>query len=323
MPNNLFDKAVLLSVTIGSLGTRRKVNSSAVEVDADKDMISVSKAILDSELFDAIRKFDGKTRGWIAERSLPSMFKSGIYLWPITLVESADNYLIQRQAERQVLIDTFIAALPNIYADSQERLRDLWNPQEFPSEAKIRAAFTQEYRFIECSTPGRLKSINPAIFAREAEKAASQWSNALDEAKDILRVELANLVEHMRDRMQPGTDGKPKRFKKSMVENFQTFLELFDARNIADDTQLKAVVEQCKATMQGINADNIRDNDGLRSTIAASMDAIKTGLAPLVTVQGRQIDIGEADTIEPEAEVQAEPVAEPKSKRLFDFGDDI
>ena len=59
---NLFDRAVMLSLQIKKLGLRRKVNSGAVEVDADRNMISVSKKLIESPEYEAIASFDSDTR---------------------------------------------------------------------------------------------------------------------------------------------------------------------------------------------------------------------------------------------------------------------
>jgi hypothetical protein len=44
----MMDNAVCVAVTIGRLGNSRKISSSRVEVDADRDLIKVGKTLLDS-----------------------------------------------------------------------------------------------------------------------------------------------------------------------------------------------------------------------------------------------------------------------------------
>ena len=63
--HGVFDRAVCLSLAMGCLGTRRKVPSASINVEADKDMLHVSKAILESEELDAIKTFDGEMRIWL------------------------------------------------------------------------------------------------------------------------------------------------------------------------------------------------------------------------------------------------------------------
>ena len=53
---NLARETVCIAVSFGLLGNSRKVANSAVEVDADKNLIKVSKTLLESKELDAIRK---------------------------------------------------------------------------------------------------------------------------------------------------------------------------------------------------------------------------------------------------------------------------
>jgi hypothetical protein len=295
-PSNstLFDRAVLLSISIGCLGTKKKVLTSAVESDADKSMLHVSKDILQSPILDEIRKYDSATRKWVADRALPSQFRSGVYLWPIALVLDADSFLRSRSDGRLNLIDRFMLAYNSARLEAQNKLGTLYNPNDYPSADKVRSLFVQSYQFIECNTPGQLRDLSPELFIQERDKAAQNWSNALDEARELLRGQLVGLVEHMKERMEPDAEGKPKKFKASLVANFNQFLELFDARNIASDSELQAIVEQCKQVLGNSTAEAIRDSQGLRERLAAGMESIKGALDGFVTTQGRSINL-EAD----------------------------
>lgn len=290
----LFDRAVLLSITISALGTKRKVNSSAVETEADKDYIHVSKDLLKSDILIDIRKFDSQTRLWIADRSLPSLFRSGVYLWPISLVLEADEYLRGRVDQRRPLIDRLIDAYGALKAEAQRRLGALYNPREYPSVEQVRESFGMEYQFIECGVPGRLRDISTEMFEREREKAERIWVDALDEAKLMLRGQLVELVEHMKDRLSPDADGKPKRFKNTLVPNFHEFLRLFEARNLADDAELQAVVLQCRALLDGTTSEAIRDSATLRDRIAAGMNSISEQLSSFVVSGDRRINLEES-----------------------------
>jgi hypothetical protein len=58
----MMDNAVCVAVTIGRLGNSRKISSSQVEVDADKDLIRVGKTLLDSPELRDVQSFDGQIR---------------------------------------------------------------------------------------------------------------------------------------------------------------------------------------------------------------------------------------------------------------------
>jgi len=58
-------KTVFIKLHIGLLGNSRKVSSSQVEVDADKELIRVAKTPLDSPELQAIRTLDGDVRRFL------------------------------------------------------------------------------------------------------------------------------------------------------------------------------------------------------------------------------------------------------------------
>jgi len=49
---------------------------------------------------------------------------------------------------------------------------------------------------------------------------------------------MAELVTHMRDRLKEGPDGKPLKFKESTVSKLVEFLDIFEFRNVTDDSEL-------------------------------------------------------------------------------------
>ena len=62
---DLARKTVFVKLHLGVLGNSRKVSSAQVEVDADKNLIRVSKTLLDSPELQAIRRLDGELRYYL------------------------------------------------------------------------------------------------------------------------------------------------------------------------------------------------------------------------------------------------------------------
>jgi hypothetical protein len=75
---------------------------------------------------------------------------------------------------------------------------------------------------------------------------------------------MAELVEHMIDRLSKDDDGKAKTFKTSTVENFKEFADLFAARNLTGDSELAALVEKAQKVMSGVDAKSLRTDAGAR-----------------------------------------------------------
>src|SRR3990167_7278757 len=83
-------RAVVLSVSFGKPGVRRKVDNSEVEIDADKSLIHVSKEILSCDEYKAVGKLDSLLTKTLREKCLPAnkFFRRGFPLVsPATLTQ--------------------------------------------------------------------------------------------------------------------------------------------------------------------------------------------------------------------------------------------
>ena len=116
--SNLFDRAVILSVTLRRPGTRRKASTSLIDVispaademlstpnvqpmftTTDKSLLHLSKDILDSDELRAVQRLDGTIREYLSRTGLPSPLKQGCYLIPIDLIEASCLHL-RRHSKR-------------------------------------------------------------------------------------------------------------------------------------------------------------------------------------------------------------------------------
>jgi hypothetical protein len=287
---NLFDRAVMLSLEIKKLGLRRKVASQAVEVDADKDMISVSKKLIESLEYEAIASVDSDTRAWLERRSLPSSFRAGIYLIPITLISEIDQELKSRQDMREALIEVFALSYDRLVSEARDRLRALFDADNYSDGDTVRESFSLSYQFIEFRAPGSLRKLDPELFQREKLKAEQNWANAIEEGKALLRESFAQLVSHLIDRLTPGPDGKPKKFKDSIVSNFNEFLSYFKDLNIADDTQLEALTAKAAMALHSVSPCTLRTSEALRESVVSDFTRIAEELgAQIESAPARRI----------------------------------
>jgi len=244
-----------------------------VEVDADREAIAVSKHLLDCAELAAIETHDGATRRWIYTRSLPSLIlKEGVYRLPLVLVEEVEQGLAERVAQRQHLIDTFMGVYPVKVEEARGRLRALYDPQDYPGEEVVGAAFDCSWRYLSIGIP---QTLSLTLMAREREKAAAAAATEMDEIRRALRTSFAELVQHAAERLAPTQDGKPRVFRDSLVRNMEDFLQYFEARNLTHDTDLVPLVEQARSVLRGVTPDELRTQDGVRQQVQRTMAEIK------------------------------------------------
>ncbi len=294
---NIFEKAVLLNLELRRLGTRRKVASSEVTVNADKDMLHVSKDILVSPELKTVQSFDNESRQIVNKRCLPSNFRAGLYLLPVDLLEETDVILQDRQGKRPLLIEVFLKRYTELTEEAKKKLNTLFNQKDYPGVDRVREAFSMSYSYLEMSAPGRLAKMNPVLFRRESEALRERMANAVEESIQAMRAGFADLIEHMIERLTPGEDGKRKSFQYTTVQNLIEFMELFPAKNLAGDSDLGLLIDQTKKLLGGIDAKQLRKSDSLRDYVSEGFSDIKRKLDPLVVAKGRMIEFADQDEL--------------------------
>lgn len=276
----LLERSVLFSISFRVFGNTRKVDSSLVEVDADKDSIGVNKRLLDSKELAEINRKDAQFQQWLRRQSLPSPFGNGIYIMPLVSVEAIEQRCTAYQAERKGLVDAFLDVLADQVRDARGRLRSAFSERDYPPAEVVESRFQMAWSYLSLTAPGNLP---PTLVAREREKIAAQWQEALAEGRQVLRAGMADLVDWLLDKAQGISDGQKKIIKPTKLAGVQEFLDSFAARNLTGDEELAALVEQAKGLLRGIDPETLRKSQDTRTQVSEGFAEIKRQLTPLLT----------------------------------------
>ena len=269
---DLAKKTVCIKVRLSTMGNTRKVSTAQIEADADKDLLRVSKQLVDSAELKAISRFDGEIRRFLYNICLP--FEIGIHLLPIAALETVEHRLRQFAEDRRQLVHAFLSVYPSLCQDAAKRLRGLYNPADYPPLEDVAREFGFSWQYVSFGVPDQLKGISREVWEQEREKASQRMAEASAEIQVVLRESLAKLVQHMADRLKEGPDGKPVRFKETTVSNLVEFLTNFEFRNVTDDSELQALVTQARELLQGVSADDLRTTGDLRTKVQRDIDDI-------------------------------------------------
>jgi hypothetical protein len=277
-------KTVCIKVRLSAMGNTRKVSTSQIEADADKDLLRVSKHLVDSAELKAIGRFDGEIRRYLYNICLP--FETGIHLLPIAALEQVEQRLRQFSIDREQLVQAFLAAYPSLCLDAEERLRGLYNPADYPPGEEVLHEFGFSWQYVSFGVPDQLKSVSRGVWEQEREKAAQRMAEASCEIQHVLRESMAKLVQHMADRLAESPEGKPLRFKETTVSNLVEFLANFEFRNVTDDGELQGLVAQARQLLQGVDAADLRTTGELRTKVQQGMAGIAAQLDTMLTRTG-------------------------------------
>lgn len=281
----LTDKAVLLSVKFSCLGNTRKLSPEDYECEADKEMLSATKRLLDSEEYEAIKSHFGAVRRLIAKFSLPAdWIRSGMYMIPLPLIDRVEEVLNRASATTRDLVDKLCLSYEQRKSEASSRLKDLYNDGDYPDVEKVRASFKIEFQYLSVSVPDNLKAVQSEVFQREKAKASAQFAEALEDMKQLLRSQVQDLVSHMIDRITPGEDGRRKKFSKEMVEDFQETLGILELKNVGDDAELLEVIGRARTILAGKTTEQLKGDSELRQNVRVAFETLKSTVDTMVTV---------------------------------------
>jgi hypothetical protein len=280
------NRTVCVEVALLAFGINRKVDTEqAVErTDVDKSLVSVTKQLLDSEEYDVIRQIDGSIRRFMKAQSLPSLFRGGVYLLPLKLVDAVDTQLISFKEKRRNAVVKFCEVYETQLEEARGRLGPLFNENDYPSRRAVQACFGMEVRYMTFAVPSALESVSSTLFQREQEKAERKWQQAGVEIQQALRVSMSELITHMVDQLKPQEGGERRKIiRASKLDELTEFLDSFKLRNVTDDDQMEELVKKAKAVIQGMDIESLRFDSGVRERVRAGFSRLKDQLNTMIT----------------------------------------
>ena len=169
---------------------------------------------------------------------------------------------------------------------ARERLGSLFDPRDYPES--VSGMFGVVWDFPNIEPPAYLQNLNPALYEEECRRVAARFDDAVQLAEQAFVAELNGLVEHLVDRLSGQTDGKPKVFRDSVVNNLADFFQRFRHLNIRSNEQLELLVDQAQQIIQGVEPQTLRDDRVLRDTVASELSELQSSLDDLLVDRPRR-----------------------------------
>jgi len=273
--SKIFQNTVCLSVTFHKAGDHRKGDKEAIETDANKRELSLTKKIFRSRAYRDMWKLNFKTKEWIARRAVPSPLRHGTFLIPQQLVDEVVEKVKEAEEKFNELADQFVKEYPALIEEARNSLQSQFNEANYPSAKVIRSKFWVSRMFVKFD----------AVKGVEQNK---EIQDAMDDIRFALREGLLELVSKLQGMLSEKKDGRKCGVRSSTLDAFNEWVELLPKRNILDDDELKGLAEKARSIMKGKTKMELRDNMGLRKEMSSKMDEIGTQLKTLLEVCPRR-----------------------------------
>ena len=274
------------------LGVRKSLSSSqkdqaANHFGAESKFLSAGKKLIDTShpAFKAVTNVRSQTIAYWKEISLPFP-EPGIRLIRLDAIEEFNRKMALYQVQLEEAVRTLDQHYEELRNAARDRLGELFDPADYP--ATLVGMFAIEHDFPSVEPPQYLQHFSPEMYRQECQRVQSRFDEAVQLAEQAFMEELSRLVEHLTERLSGQDDGKPKVFRDSAIANLTEFFERFRSLNVRSNEQLDELVLSAQRIVQGIEPQQLRDNQWLRQSITTRMTAVQAGLDQLLVDRPRR-----------------------------------
>jgi hypothetical protein len=208
------------------------------------------------------------------------------YLLPYKLgcaiVPSASGKAVQEildayeKVERPALVQALVLAYDTRVAEAKALLKDEFDASQYLTKEQVAAEYSFDYDLFSLTLPADLK-----------DKAHASIMSAAQGVNDALAEAAQTMVAKLADSLKPDADGKFGKVYDKQFTVLQEFLAGFDIRNVASHVELKQQMDKLKLLLAGVDPEKVRNNEGLRTSLAASMGEATLALTTMVQRKGR------------------------------------
>lgn len=272
---NVFEKGVLVQINTRVWTGRVKTPASIVDETADADFISVHKNLIDKENLRNIEHVRNLARSWVQNRTLPFPL-TGVLFIPKDMISQVDEKMKEYQEKFYEEVEDFVDKYDLFVRQAKDSLGSLYDPTEYPTDIETRFGF--DWNFFVMSTPDKAGMLSPELYESEKEK----FHNTMHEFELIARATLRKSFSEIVERLAERTNGaKKKTFRDTAVSNITEFINDFKAMDITNDKELKKLTEAAQQILGNTTAEELRNDDDLRTNISADMKEIAARVAGL------------------------------------------
>lgn len=257
---------------IGEVRRTKKMDLS-LSTNANPNMIMLMQRRFPKDpTLSELTNLDQKIRNTLAKLSVPaSAMARGVYFVSPELAGTLQDQLTEFKVQREELVTKLADRIDQMGDEAAAELGDLWIPESYPTRTEIYRECGMTWAWLNFSQATEADGLSAKMVAASNTQAVQLLSTMKSQIRGQLREEFVESVNHLAERLTPGADGKPKRFKEASLKNILDFIETFQFRNFTEDDDLAALVEQAQALLSGMSASSLRANEYLSTDIAASL----------------------------------------------------
>jgi hypothetical protein len=279
-------------VSIRWLGVRKTLtpeqkSQAAEPFNAEGQYLSARKKLLDTThpAFKEVTAVRGRVLSFWKGCTLPYP-EPGVRLIKQDQVENFQRQMAVFEWELNDAVAKLDGHYSELKAAARRRLGELYSPDDYPP--RLTGLFGIEWDFPSVEPPNYLMELSPSLYEQERQRVAARFEEAVQLAEQAFLSELARLVSHLTERLTNDGTGPRKVFRDSAIGNLTEFFEQFKQLNVHSNADLDALVERAQRIVQGVEAQELRDNNALRQHVATELTRVQAAVDGMIVDQPRR-----------------------------------
>jgi hypothetical protein len=234
------------------------------DANAEGDAARVNKHLVPKEALKPVVAAAGAVRTHFYAKTLPWK-DNGDRLLPRAMYDSFIEEQGRLEAAFNDAVSTFLSeAYPAARDQAEFRMGDLFKHDDYPSPGSLRPRF---YVNLDIDAVTEAGDFRVAMEDAEKDRIRQSMEDAMrgriGRAMQDIWTRLADVVGHFATKM--GSDGI---FRDTTVSNIEELLDLLPGLNVLDDPDLKAMGDEIKAKLTGIEPKELRKDPEVRTQAA-------------------------------------------------------
>ena len=276
---NIFEKGILLQLTIGDYNSHQKMSKEQLK-ELPTEIVRGSYQLFDKDFkgtLDKIWNYGNQTRMEMGKLSVP-FFIHGFDFIPTTNVAKAIEIMEDRKIVRDSMVDSAAEDYEDAKAIFEERYPDYYNAAKdrYPSKNEFKNKFYMKYRLFQINTPNAESGmVSPEAYKQEMRK----FKESIDEMKaDVVSAIYTELVEKTKAIQSQCEKGKPN---QRTLDNLNQFFQRMDDvyADFIDRKDIKDVANKIRAQLLGLDAKSLKDSslakDEFKRELAKATEQLK------------------------------------------------
>lgn len=275
-PGIVLEKAIFVSISRKWPPLGKSIDKSIITSQADPAWLSASKYLYKCRELQNLFNWDQQITAFIKSRCLPFPLKTGVYLLPKALFYEVENEFVKHVEGMKPLVEAFVERYDDIVKASKDRLKDQFNPGDYPTKEEVRLMFKFEWNYLKFGTDKEgLEEIDAVIAQREAEKYDAVVQEGSEAIRLLLRKSFQDIVSHLMDVLTPEPGGRKKSLRKDGFDPLNEFIRTFNPRDLTNDAELETLVNQAKALASGIAPESVKSSEVLAQKLQDGFGKLK------------------------------------------------